>query len=242
MLKEEKKLAQHKEVDAGDATPNTRFRKEAEAVGWGKILCDPLYSVCTYSICALAAFNQATGVNSINVYSQQIFENIQEESGGGGISPRVGNCLTTLAQFVAVFFAPFVATCLSLKQIFVIGMFLMAIALGLIGLFAQMNLNTWVVIMMMIHLTIYQLSMGTYMFVYVAQVAEERAQTLGIGVTWFFVTVLTLLTNTLFDTLGNAGTFWLFGGLTLIGAIVLQFVIRETKGLTQDEIKRLYWP
>ena len=84
--------------------------------------------------------------------------------------------------------------------------------------------------------------MGTYMFVYVAQVAEERAQTLGIGVTWFFVTVLTLLTNTLFDTLGNAGTFWLFGGLTLIGAIVLQFVIRETKGLSQDEIKRLYWP
>ena len=108
LLEEEKKLTQHQGVEAGDSTPNTRFRKKAEAVGWAKILCDPLYTTCTYSICALAAFNQGTGVNSINVYSQQIFENIQEESGGGGISPRVGNCLVTLAQFFAVFFTPFV--------------------------------------------------------------------------------------------------------------------------------------
>ena len=118
----------------------------------------------------------------------------------------------------------------------------MAIALGLIGYFASRNMNTLVVIAMMVHLTIYQLSMGTFLFVYVAQVAEERAQTLGIGVTWFFVTILTLITNTLFDKLGNAGTFWLFAGLTLVGAVVIQLVIRETKGLKEDEIKMLYVP
>ena len=82
-------------------------------------------------------------------------------------------------------------------------------------------MDTLVVVGMMVHLAIYQLSMGTYMFVYVVQVAEERAQTLGIGVTWFFVTILTLTTNTLFETLGNAGTFWLFAGLTIVGAVVI---------------------
>ena len=51
----------------------------------------------------------------------------------------------------------------------------MAIALGLIGLFASMDSNTWVVIMMMVHLTIYELSMGAFVVVYIAQVAEERA-------------------------------------------------------------------
>ena len=74
--------------------------------------------------------------------------------------------------------------------------------------------------------------MGTFVFVYIAKVAEERAQTFGIGVTWFFVTVITLTTNTLFDTLGSAGTFWMFGVATIIGAIVIQLVIRETKGLS----------
>lgn len=82
-------------------------------------------------------------------------------------------------------------------------------------------MDNLVVVGMMVHLFIYQLSMGTYMFVYVVQVAEERAQVLGIGVTWFFVTILTLITNTLFDTLGNAGTFWMFAGLTIVGAVVI---------------------
>ena len=118
----------------------------------------------------------------------------------------------------------------------------MSIALCAIGIFAYKELNTLVVVGMMIHLAIYQLSMGTYMFVYVVQVAEERAQTLGIGVTWFFVTILTLTTNTLFDTLGNAGTFWMFAGLTLAGAVVIQLVVRETKGLTEEQIKQLYVP
>ena len=54
-------------------------------------------------------------------------------------------------------------------------MFLMSIALCGIGIVAYKELNTLVVIFMMVHLTIYQLSMGTYMYVYVAQVAEERA-------------------------------------------------------------------
>ena len=82
-------------------------------------------------------------------------------------------------------------------------------------------MDNLVVVGMMVHLFIYQLSMGTYMFVYVVQVAEERAQVLGIGVTWFFVTILTLITNMLFDTLGNAGTFWMFAGLTIVGAVVI---------------------
>ena len=51
----------------------------------------------------------------------------------------------------------------------------MSIALCAIGIFAYKELNTLVVVGMMVHLAIYQLSMGTYMFVYVVQVAEERA-------------------------------------------------------------------
>ena len=34
LLFEEKELARHQNVEAEDATPNTRFRKEAEAIGY----------------------------------------------------------------------------------------------------------------------------------------------------------------------------------------------------------------
>ena len=57
LLFEEKQLARHQNVEAEDATPNTRFRKEAEAIGYSQVLWDPLYRCCTYVICLLAICN-----------------------------------------------------------------------------------------------------------------------------------------------------------------------------------------
>ena len=77
---------------------------------------------------------------------------------------------------------------------------------------------------------------------YIGQVAEEKAASLAIFNIWFFVFVLALTTNFLFNSLGNQGTFWLFSGLTLIGGVIFIFTIRETKGLTDEEIKVLFVP
>ena len=46
----------------------------------------------------------------------------------------------------------------------------------------------------------------------------------------------------MFSGLGNQGTFWLFSGLTLAGAIIFIITIKETKGLTDDQIKHLFVP
>ena len=73
---EEEQLVKHGDVDAGDATPNTRRKKETESVSWSKVMCDPYYRACTWTICLLAFLNQVTGTNSINIYSQTIFDNI----------------------------------------------------------------------------------------------------------------------------------------------------------------------
>ena len=69
LLHEEKQLARHQGVETGDATPNTRFRKESEVIGYSQVLWSPLYRRCTYVLCLLEIFNQTTGVNAINVYS-----------------------------------------------------------------------------------------------------------------------------------------------------------------------------
>ena len=69
LLHDEKQLVRHQGVQTGDATPNTRFRKEAEAIGYSQALWNPLYRRCTYVICLLAICNQVTGTCAINVYS-----------------------------------------------------------------------------------------------------------------------------------------------------------------------------
>ena len=118
----------------------------------------------------------------------------------------------------------------------------MGVLLFLIGLFAMLEMNTLVVVCMMIDLFIYGTTMGTYTWVYIGQVAEEKSASLAIFTLWFFVFVLALTTDTLFNSLGNQGTFWLFSGLTFIGAILIMITHKETKGLTDEEIKLLYVP
>ena len=77
---------------------------------------------------------------------------------------------------------------------------------------------------------------------YIGQVAEEKAASLAIFTIWFFVFILALTTDSLFKGLGNQGTFWFFSGLTLVGAVLIMITHKETKGLTDEEIKVLFVP
>ena len=113
-----------------------------------------------------------TGVNAINVYSQKIFESILNSSSEDGVTPRVANCLITVAQLVASSLSPIMGRYFGFKQIFVGGLALIAVALALIGMFARLGINTALVVMMSMDLAIYQLTMGYYL-VYVGIVSEE---------------------------------------------------------------------
>ena len=228
-------------MDVSGALPKTGLKKEAESLTYAKVLFDPYYRYCTFVICLLAFLCQATGINAINMYSQTIFEKIQEES-SGGISPRMGNVLLMITQFVANLFVPFVGKLAGIKTIFVYGMFVMGVLLFLIGLFAMLNKNNLVVLTMMVDLAVFQLTLGALTWVYIGQVAEEKAASLAVFGIWFWTFVLALTTDSLFDSLGNAGTFWLFSGMTLMGAILFIITIRETKGLTDEDIKVLFVP
>ena len=44
------------------------------------------------------------------------------------------------------------------------------------------------------------------------------------------------------SSMGIEGTFWYYGGVTLIGTIFVGVFIKETKGLTNAEKKTLYTP
>ena len=76
LLNEEFELVKHDDVDAHDDTPQTKRKKETEALSYAKVLCDPYYRRCTYVVCLLALLTQCTGSNAINMYSNTIFKSI----------------------------------------------------------------------------------------------------------------------------------------------------------------------
>lgn len=65
--------------------------------GYMTVLFDRRYRSCTYVIMLCALFNQLTGINAVNIYSNTIFTNIQEQNGGGGIGPRLGSAYLGIA-------------------------------------------------------------------------------------------------------------------------------------------------
>lgn len=60
------------------------------------MLSDPKYRKATWLVCAIAFFNQMSGVNLISIYSTTLFQQLSEDassSGGFSISPGTGSAL-----------------------------------------------------------------------------------------------------------------------------------------------------
>lgn len=112
-------------------------------------------------------------------------------------------------------------------------MTLTTVSLSLIGVFARFRMNSALVVMMSVDLAIYQLTIGYYL-VYVGIVSEERSANICFFVSWILMLALMMTTIILFEKLGNEGTFYLFAGISLVGAIVLQLTLKETKGLSKE--------
>lgn len=60
------------------------------------------------------------------------------------------------------------------------------------------------------------------------------------GINWFSQTIVTLTFLTLTETIGKAGTFWLYGAFALIGGIFLLLTLPETKGRSLEETSKLF--
>lgn len=59
---------------------------------------------------------------------------------------------------------------------------------------------------------------------------------------WSIVLFMSIATGSLIKGLGNAGTFFLFSGVTFIGGFVLILFLKEAKGATPEELRNLFIP
>jgi hypothetical protein len=147
--------------------------------------------------------------------------------------------LNGAAQVFAASISTFLSG-LKLRTIINGGFLLMCIFMIVIAVFAIEKMNTALVVFMMVFLATYQLTLGTFTWVYLGQVASDEGMSIGVGSLWFFVLILAITTNSLFNGLGNAGTFFLFASFCLASTVFFFFFLRETKGLTRDECQKLY--
>ena len=87
---------------------------------------------------------------------------------------------------------------------------------------------------MMVFLACYQWTLGTYSWVYLPQVACDEGLSIGTCLLWMTVFIISLITNSMFDGLGSAGTFFFFAAGCFVSTLFFFVFLKETKGLTRD--------
>ena len=91
------------------------------------------------------------------------------------------------------------------------------------------------VFFVMAFVLMFELSLGPVPWVYMSETMTVRGLSLAVGLNWIFTIVIGLITPILLDSIG--GYFFIGNGaFTVVCAIFCFFIMKETKGLTSQEV------
>lgn len=88
---------------------------------------------------------------------------------------------------------------------------------------------------------LFEFSIGPITWLYIAEVTNDKGASAATFVLQFFTMLFGIVTLYLFNSL-NGWTFILFGIFAGIETLFLFFVVKETKGLSEAQVARLYVP
>jgi hypothetical protein len=88
----------------------------------------------------------------------------------------------------------------------------------------------------------FQSSLGSFLYVYLAQVANETVVGLAISFGWFTCFIISLIVPPMLKTIGIYGTFSFFALFAFVGAVFFQILMKPTEGLSKEKLKVLFYP
>jgi len=96
-------------------------------------------------------------------------------------------------------------------------------------------------IMTMLFVASFEFGPGPITWLYNGEILEENAISVAVFLNWLFVMIVGLLTPSLMNSwLGSGATFIMFGVFNMLAVLFLFFFMKETKGLSDAEVRRLY--
>lgn len=164
-------------------------------------------------------------------------------NGDSKLTPREGTCLIGSAMCLFALVSVYFVKRFKRRHLLIPGHLLMGTCHVLVGVFAILGHDGLVILFMIGFIMFYEVLNGASCWVYTSEVAVDVALGLCLGTLWGTVFVLSLVTNFLMNSaLHVQGVFWLFGGISFIGAGYCHIFIKETYGLNDKEKKQLYMP
>ena len=102
--------------------------------------------------------------------------------------------------------------------------------------------NQYVIIFMIAFIVFYQSTMGPVHWIYIPEICNDDQFRFISTIHYLNGVEIALTTEYFMQLIGAKDIFFMFSLITLLGGLFMLKFVKETKGLTDDEKKTLYWP
>lgn len=186
----------------------------------------------------LVVFQQWCGINVIFNYAQEVFR-----AAGYQVNDILLNIVITgVVNLVFTFVAIYTVDRFGRKRLMLIG------AGGLALIYAALGTGFWLhshgphmLLLVVAAIACYAMSLAPVTWVLVSEIFPNRIRGAAMSVAVFFLwaacTALTTSFPILNQHLGAHGTFWLYGGICVLGFFVIAIKLPETKGKSLEQIE-----
>jgi MFS family permease len=183
--------------------------------------------------CSLSVIQQLTGMNAIMFYSSFIFSN----------TPLGANQASALIQSVnlaGVVVATGLLDKFGRRSLMFSATGACTVFMFLVAIFTFTG-NLWLeLVFVLAYVASFEFGPGPVVWMYMSEIMNDKGVSIGTLLNWTFTLIIGLITPIMFNSMKGGWPFIVFGILCGLGTVFVFFFMKETKGLSDAEVKKLY--
>ncbi|XP_035790881.1 facilitated trehalose transporter Tret1-2 homolog isoform X1 [Anopheles albimanus] len=195
----------------------------------------------------LMFFQQLSGINAVIFYNSGIFK-----SANGGEEMSSAPIIVGGIQVVATLAAAIVVDKVGRRILLMVSDFMMAVSTILLAVYFQLkqddpskvsDLNWLAVLAVCLFIAMFSIGYGPVPWLMIGELFANNVKAFASPIAgvanWLLAFLVTKVFTNLTDAMGEAGVFWLFSGISLVGTVFVYVLVPETKGKSLVEIQRV---
>lgn len=110
----------------------------------------------------------------------------------------------------------------------------------LVAGFTMAEMLTLELIFVLAYVASFEFGPGPVVWMYMSEIMNDKGVSIGTLLNWTFTLIIGLITPLMFNNMPNGTPFIVFGVLCLLGTLFVMVFMKETFGLSDADVKKLY--
>ena len=109
-----------------------------------------------------------------------------------------------------------------------------------VAIFTIAGKSTAELIFVLAYVASFEFGPGPVVWMYMSEIMNDKGVSIGTLLNWTFTLIIGLITPLMFNNMKTGTPFIVFGVLCGLGTLFVFFFMKETKGLSDSDVKKLY--